>query len=528
MSLDLTTLLVMNLVICSVSVLGITVIWLQNRQRYAGITCWLASIALQAVGLGVLLLGHTPLSAGLALAAGVCLTGGGLLLLVGLERFLECPAPRAQRQGLFGVLAACLVALAYFGVAGAAGHGQQLSMALASLVIDGHIAWLLLVRTPPELRPATRVAGLVVCGYLTAGLLRLGLHTLPLPFLHAVRDTNVVDVVSTVAYTVLGVCLTLSLVLMVNRRLLLDVTRQEQTFSKTFHLAPYGLMLTRAKDGRVLEVNQSFARMLGTTSQALLGKTTLELKLLDSPEARARMLEPLVRGEGIAGQEVQFKTTGGEPKTGLLYADTLRLGNTDCILTSVADVTELSNAKRELEILATHDALTGLPNRMLLYDRFAQCRARTARHGGKLAVMSLDLDSFKDINDRLGHHAGDAVLKEAARRLAAVIRTEDTASRFGGDEFVLLLGDLTSPGDADHAAAKVVQALNMPVEVDGCAVAISASVGVALYPDHGEDIDTLLRRSDEALYWVKTRGRNGHALYATDTPPLPDLSAGCR
>lgn len=525
MPLDLNTLLVMNLVICNVSVLGIAVIWLQNRQRYAGIVFWLASIALQAAGLGMLLLGPPP--SGLGLIAGLCLTGGGVLLLAGLERFLECPPWRAQRLGLYAVLAAWAVALGYFGLSGAAGHGPRLVMTLVSLVIDGHIAWLLLVRTPPELRPATRMAGLVVCGYLTAGLLRLGLHTLPLPLLPAVCDAGLVDVVGTVAYTVLGVCLTLSLVLMVNRRLLLDVQRQEQTFSKAFHLAPYGLMLTRAQDGNVLEVNQSFARMLGTQPQALQGKTTLELKLFDSPEDRARMLEPLVHGAAISGQEVQFKTTDGAPKTGLLYADTLRIGSVDCILTSVADVTELSNAKRALEVLATHDALTGLPNRMLLYDRFAQCRARTVRHGGRLAIMSLDLDSFKGINDRLGHHAGDAVLQEAARRLAHIIRTEDTAARFGGDEFVLLLGDIASPRDADRAAAKVVQALNMPVEVDGCTVAMSASVGVALYPDHGEDIDMLLRRSDEALYWVKARGRNGHAVYANAPSPRPHPPASC-
>ena len=179
----------------------------------------------------------------------------------------------------------------------------------------------------------------------------------------------------------------------------------------------------------------------------------------------------------------------------------------------LADVGAL---KDELEVLATHDALTGLPNRPLFYDRLAVALAGARRQDIQLAVMSVDLDGFKHVNDSLGHPAGDALLKEAARRLAGCLRASDTVSRFGGDEFVLLIGDVGGPGDALTVAAKILAAFREPFQLADQEARVSASIGVALSPAHGREIEELVHRSDEALYRAKAGGRDACRLYGED------------
>lgn len=172
---------------------------------------------------------------------------------------------------------------------------------------------------------------------------------------------------------------------------------------------------------------------------------------------------------------------------------------------------------------ATHDSLTGLPNRRLFLDRLEQAMARVERNGGRIAVLLLDLDNFKEANDRMGHIAGDGLLRELAGRLQGALRRSDTVARFGGDEFVLLLGGIQSEEEAAGVAAKILAVVGEPytIEHDGTCVpfASSASIGVALYPDHGHDADALLRHADEAMYSVKKEGRNGWRVHACGTVP---------
>lgn len=176
-------------------------------------------------------------------------------------------------------------------------------------------------------------------------------------------------------------------------------------------------------------------------------------------------------------------------------------------------ISDLLALKDELEVMATHDALTGLPNRPLFHDRFAVALAGARRSGAMLAVMSLDLDGFKHVNDTLGHPAGDKLLVEAARRLSATLRQVDTVARFGGDEFVLLLWELDSADDARDIAEKILAALRRPFLLDGQTASVSASIGIALYPGDGADIQELTKSSDQALYQVKAEGKNGYRFF---------------
>jgi len=188
---------------------------------------------------------------------------------------------------------------------------------------------------------------------------------------------------------------------------------------------------------------------------------------------------------------------------------------------TVQDVTERKLAERALqekdaflEHIAYHDALTGLPNRALAIDRVTHAISRAERTGGTLAVLFVDLDRFKTINDSLGHARGDALLQSAATRLRALVRAEDTVSRFGGDEFVILLEDVTDPQGPATVAEKIIQALSQVFVVDGYQLHVSASVGISLYPQDGRDADTLMKNADAAMYKAKESGRDNFQFYA--------------
>ncbi|HVW70209.1 MAG TPA: diguanylate cyclase, partial [Steroidobacteraceae bacterium] len=164
---------------------------------------------------------------------------------------------------------------------------------------------------------------------------------------------------------------------------------------------------------------------------------------------------------------------------------------------------QLERANAKLEHAATHDALTGLPNRVLLADRLAQATAQGERHSRGFAVLVVDLDRFKAINDSLGHIAGDDMLKEVAHRLNHLLRKADTLARLGGDEFVLVLNEISGPRDAESVATKVLGALAEPVTLSGLDVQISASIGVSIFPEDGLEAETLLQHADAAMYHAK-------------------------
>jgi diguanylate cyclase (GGDEF)-like protein len=162
--------------------------------------------------------------------------------------------------------------------------------------------------------------------------------------------------------------------------------------------------------------------------------------------------------------------------------------------------------------LAQHDVLTGLPNRMLLTDRLDRAIAAASRHDSKLAVLFMDLDRFKLINDRLGHAVGDQVLQSVASRLAAAVRRSDTVSRQGGDEFVVLLSEVACAEDAACAADALRAKIAMPHRIDGRDLRVTASVGIGVYPCDGTDAETLLKKADLALLGAKARRRTRPAL----------------
>jgi diguanylate cyclase (GGDEF)-like protein len=186
------------------------------------------------------------------------------------------------------------------------------------------------------------------------------------------------------------------------------------------------------------------------------------------------------------------------------------------------DVTERSRMEDRIHHMAHHDALTGLPNRSLLEDRLERALRATTRDAARLALLFVDLDRFKTINDSLGHHAGDRLLCQVADRLVNCVRASDTVARLGGDEFVVLLPRLQEEGDATQVADKIRADMQRPFEVDGQELRITPSIGVATFPDSGRDVETLLRHADAAMYAAKAAGRNSVRTYEAAPAVIDD------
>ena len=189
-------------------------------------------------------------------------------------------------------------------------------------------------------------------------------------------------------------------------------------------------------------------------------------------------------------------------------------GKVENYLAIFSDITLRKREERELYDLATHDALTGLPNRSFFNEQFRQAMVRAKRSGRLAGLLYLDLDGFKPVNDLLGHGSGDKLLRTVAQRLRRLVREEDTIARLGGDEFAVILEHLTRPRDAAPTAKKILRALSRPFPLDGHRASVTASVGVVLYPLDGDSVETLLRRADRAMYRAKRSGGNKLAFWS--------------
>ena len=182
----------------------------------------------------------------------------------------------------------------------------------------------------------------------------------------------------------------------------------------------------------------------------------------------------------------------------------------------VARLLYAGRAEKYIAHLAYHDALTGLPNRQLFMDRFGAALSRAKRSGQLVAVMFLDLDKFKEVNDTLGHNAGDLLLRAIAERLVLSVREGDTVARLGGDEFTILLEGVHTPKDVSLVAEKIIATLDQPIGIEGRALVVTTSIGVAVFPDDGEDSSTLLKNADGAMYRAKQQGRKNYQFHARE------------
>lgn len=280
--------------------------------------------------------------------------------------------------------------------------------------------------------------------------------------------------------------------------------------------SPLAIAVTRER--RVKRANPAYERLFGYRLEELRDRS-VECHFPDHEAfvAFGERLAGAVADGGVARLEARFKDRSGRLFWADLYARLLDPARPDKgVVVLIEDISERKAAEERIRYLAEHDALTGLPNRVLLHDRLAQALLAAQREHRRLALLFVDLDRFKNINDSLGHHVGDQLLRAVAERIVQCVRASDTVSRPGGDEFTLLLPHIAGPDDAARVAEKLLEALARPFSIDGRQLMISASIGISLYPDDGADIAALMRSADVAMYHGKESGRNAYHFFRTE------------
>ncbi len=293
----------------------------------------------------------------------------------------------------------------------------------------------------------------------------------------------------------------------------------EERYRTVFETSFDGIIIHRIDNGICIDVNPKFLEFMGYTREQVLGKTAQELGFWADLQDRANMFRILAVENSIDGFEAQFRKKSGETAWALLSASISEIDEIPCITTVARDISDAKAAEAEIRNLAFFDTLTGLPNRRLLLERLRQSLAAGQRSGRMRALLFIDLDNFKTLNDTLGHQTGDLLLQETARRLTACVREGDTVGRLGGDEFVLMLEDLSEHPEEAAAQAKLVgekllAVVAQPYVLNGRECRSGASIGISVFGDRRESINEILQQADIAMYQAKAAGRNALRFFA--------------
>ena len=510
---DMRTLMSVFVLLAFVASAALAYIWRQNRKRYNGIYFWFLSMLVQMLAsLLITLRGIIPDLFSVVMA-NILVVDAILFLQIGLERFIGI-----KRRYTFEMIlmAAYLVALLYFSLI----EGNiSIRIGLLSLMIIIYATKICLLcfrKDTAEPAKIIQAPAFVAGADILISIARIG-RVIFLPSVaNDLFQAGNVDAVLVVLYNVLTSVLIITLIIMVNRRLVMDIQMNEQKYNIAFHSSPHAIVLTRLSDGIILDINESFTETTGYSASDSVGKTTLDINFWLSQEDRKRIVLKLTEDNEVKGAEIPFRKKNGQIFYSLYSASILKVNHENCILSNISDITEMTEIKRELQNLATHDGLTGLPNRTLLYDRLELAIEDAKRNSRAFTVMTIDIDKFKTVNDTMGHQIGDQVLTEAAKRLTGILRKEDTVARYGGDEFVVLLEDTAGPEAAALVCDKMIREFTEPLQLEDRLLTISFSIGIALFPTDGTDTNMLLKHSDEALYRVKGTGGNGYSFFRKD------------
>src|SRR3990172_4103136 len=285
----------------------------------------------------------------------------------------------------------------------------------------------------------------------------------------------------------------------------------EERYRSVVKQAAEGILMVSIDDKRIIEGNKAFYDLIGYTPEEAANMTLYDI----TPEERQKVdseAERILREK----REIRLRHKDGSFVEAELSANQIPYQDKDVLCLVVHDITERKRFEEQLMYQATHDSLTGLANRNLLNDRLTQAIAYQKRKNQIIAVMLLDLDEFKIINDAMGHHTGDILLQEVAERLQKAVRSYDTVARLGGDEFVIIFADVGNTQDIITIAKNILNLFLLPFKLNEHEIVISTSIGVSFYPLDGDNIETLLMKADTALYHSKGQGRNNYHFFAVE------------
>ena len=303
-------------------------------------------------------------------------------------------------------------------------------------------------------------------------------------------------------------------------RMAKEIARRQQELNQAaivFENTSEGIVITDSEP-RIVSVNNAFTDITGYSEEEVIGKNPSILQSGRQDKKFYQEMWQSIKNDKCWRGEIQNRRKNGEVFTELLSINSFK-GEHDNVIQYIGVFTDISNIKEtehKLEYLAHHDPLTDLPNRLLCNARMEHELQTAKRHEHLVAVMFLDLDMFKNINDSLGHALGDKLLQKVTARLSGHLRDEDTIARLGGDEFVLIIGALSSRQDVEHFAGNIIELFSNPFVINEHEIFIGASIGISMFPADGDDVDSLLRNADAAMYKAKEKGRNTYQFYTAE------------
>lgn len=298
------------------------------------------------------------------------------------------------------------------------------------------------------------------------------------------------------------------------RRTEVELGRSEERYRRLFETAGDGILLIDPTTLRMIDANSRFLELFGKPRDAVRDKSLGELPWLSDATGQAvRKLRP---GESLQLPDCEIANADGTSLNLDISASACEAQEGVLVQLNLRDISERKKADAQIRYLALHDSLTGLANRTMFYERLSVEMASARRRTAKVALLALDLDHFKQVNDSLGHLMGDQLLEEAAQRIVTCLREGDLAARLGGDEFAVALSEVPGREQAEEVAARILSTLHQPFELGGNLAHVSASIGVALFPEDGDSPATLMRSADTAMYGAKKSGRNLYRSYSHD------------
>ncbi len=502
---DMRSVMVVQILVLLVCFFILLSVWLHNRTRYKGLSCWATMMGISVVGYVLLTLRSYVPDYISIIFANILIVFAFILFNMGVGLFYGIKGSWIPNVGILVFVSASQTFFTYYYPSIDA---RIYVISTAFILIYGQSLWSVAFRTTKKQRKISKGILISVSAIVLLQVYRIGVHLCFPSGQSDLFDQSVLDNLFLVFQVPLMLFLVLNMVLLVSRSLMLEIQEEEQKFNSIFHSAPYAAIITDMEDSKVIVANDEMMKLLEYNQEELFGRTLLELGVWIDSDQREALNRELLEGKSINGIEIYFRSKSGKTFPVLFSASVIILNGIDYIISTMKDISEIHRLKKQLEELASHDMLTGLPNRRRFDEICAVQLARASRSGEKIAMVMFDIDDFKWVNDEYGHNVGDKVLVAIADKLRMFSRTTDNIARHGGDEFTILLNGLEDRVEAEAALMRLYKLYEEPIVVDGISFSIGLSMGVSMYPENGATTLELLSKADKALYVAKRKGKN--------------------